>query len=406
MSTELETISENSCIAKNIGALHLKYGESGAYGDFDTHFMPTQDEVAPNGLLRIYESYRKQAKYPDFLPTWDTKEKYPPLKFHKYEDPALRADPNFPNLFPENKKHLINTRKVTPKMGTEIRGIQLTELSDSAKDELALLVAQRGVVLLRNQNMAEKGAAYAANYGKHFGQLHIHPTSGHPEHIPELHITFRRPDHDEFDRVFYDSNSSIFWHTDVSYELQPPSYTFFNVLEGPDGGGDTLFGDSIEAFDRLSKPFQDFLSTLHVTHSSKEQANDSKIQEGIQRRDPVTNIHPLVRVHPVLKKKCLFVNKSFSRRIIELKKPESNLLLDFLYSLADNTHDLQLRANWEPGTVAVWDNRRVQHSAVIDWEAPIRRHAFRITAQGERPVESLKHLNDETYYPSSVGRGL
>ncbi|KOG97668.1 sulfonate dioxygenase DI49_3480 [Saccharomyces eubayanus] len=380
---------------------NLHYNSKLSYGNFDTHFYAGQDEVSPTGLLKIRNSYRKKSKYPDYLPTWDPTEKHEPLKFHAYQDPALKADVDFPNLFTKERIGQTKVKKVTPKFGLEISGIQLTDLSDPAKDELALLVAQKGVVIFRDQNFADEGPEYVTQYGSHFGKLHIHQTSGHPQKVPELHITFRRPDADEFARVFKDSTTSRGWHTDVSYELQPPSYTFFTVVEGPDGGGDTLFADTIEAFNRLSKPFQDFLSTLHVIHSSKEQAENSQSQGGVQRRLPVTHIHPLVRVHPVLKKKCLYVNRAFSRKIVELKRQESDSLLEFLYDLVESSQDLQLRAKWEPRTVVVWDNRRVQHSAVIDWEEPIHRHAFRITPQAERPVEDLKFLNDENYYPSS-----
>lgn len=365
------------------------------YGNFDTHFYAGQDEVGSDGVLRIAKAYRQKAKHPEFLPTWDPRQKYPPLEFFKYEDPALRADPSFPNLL--NGK--TSLKPITPKLGTEIRGLQLTKLSDAAKDELALLVAQRGVVVLRDQDFVDQGPGYAEDYGRHFGKLHIHQTSGAPEGHPHLHITFRRPDRKEFDRVFQDAASSVSFHTDVSYELQPPSYTFFAQLEGPESGGDTLFADTIEAFDRLSPHFQEFLSTLHVIHSSKEQAFSSKANGSIQRRAPVTHIHPLVRVHPVLKKKCLFVNRAFSRKIVELKSGESSHLLDFLYGIIESGHDLQLRAKWEPGTVAIWDNRRTQHSAIVDWEDPVTRHNVRITPQAERPVEDLKYLNDPTYYP-------
>lgn len=91
-----------------------------------------------------------------------------------------------------------------------------------------------------------------------------------------------------------------------------------------------------------------------------------------------------------MKKKCLYVNRAFSRKIVELKRQESESLLNFLSNLVESSHDLQLRAKWEPHSVVIWDNRRVQHSAVIDWEEPIHRHAFRITPQAERPVEDLK----------------
>ncbi|SCU95712.1 LAFA_0G01794g1_1 [Lachancea sp. 'fantastica'] len=382
---------------------HAKLLESdNGYANFDTHFFDGQDEVGKDGVLRISNKFRAKSANADFLPEWDQSQKYGPLTYHDYVDPGLRADPGFPNLFPDFAPGKATIKKITPKLGTEIEGIQLTQLSDAAKDELALLVAQRGVVIFRNQDFAQKGPQYAVDYGSHFGKLHVHQTSGAPKGHPQLHITFRRPDQKEFHRVFRDQVSSINFHTDVSYELQPPSYTFFSVLEGPAGGGDTLFSDSLTAYERLSPAFQDFLSTLHVVHSSKEQAENSRVQGGIQRRKPVTHIHPLVRYHPVLKKKTLFVNSSFSRRIVELKKPESDQILQFLYDLINHTQDLQLRANWEPGTVTIWDNRRVHHSAVIDWEEPILRHAFRITPQGERPIEDPKYLNDPTYFPSDL----
>lgn len=380
-------------------------GSDSSYGSFDTHFYGGQDEIGSDGILKINAKFRNKSNYPDFLPVWNPNEKYNPLTFHKYEDPALRADPNLPNLL-NPKIEGLSYNKITPKLGTEIKGIQLTQLDEAAKDELALLVAQRGVVVLRDQDFRDKGPEYALNYGRYFGKLHVHQTSGAPDGHPELHVTFRRPDQKEFERVFEDSLSSIRFHTDVSYELQPPSYTFFTVLEGPESGGDTLFSDSIEAFNRLSPNLQEYLSGLHVVHSSVEQADNSRKQGGIQRRAPVTHIHPLVRIHPVLKKKSLFVNRAFSRRIVELKKPESDVLLNFLYDLVDTTHDFQLRASWEPSTVAIWDNRRVHHSAVIDWDEPVSRHAFRITPQGERPVEDLKFLNKEDYYPSSLTSGL
>ncbi|KAM9895092.1 hypothetical protein OXX79_008296 [Metschnikowia pulcherrima] len=360
-------------------------------GDFDTHFNKETDQITSEGILTVNDRYIKEAKFPDFLPTWDPSQKYKPLKFFKHEDPGARADPSFPNLFPKDSEH--QTKRVTPKLGSEVRGIQISELSDQGKDELALLVAERGVVIFRDQNFAEKGPQFAVEFGKHFGRLHIHPTSGAPLNHPELHITYRRADPTEFDRVFSQRTSAISWHSDVSYELQPPGTTFFSVLDGPDAGGDTIFADTEEAYNRLSPEFQKRLQGLHVLHSSEQQASNSRDQGGIERRTPVSNVHPLIRTHPVTGRKNIFLNRPFARRIVELKEEESDYLLSFLYSHIELSHDLQLRASWEPRSVVIWDNRRVVHSAVIDWDTPVSRHAFRITPQAERPVEDLADLN-------------
>jgi len=374
------------------------------FGNFDIHFYNGQDEVGPDGVLVINSKNREQSNFPEFLPTWDPNQKYAPLKFFKHQDPGARADPNLINLFPEGLSGV--TKKITPKFGTEVKGVQLSQLSDKGKDDLALFVAQRGVVVFRNQDFARQGPAFAVEYGKHFGRLHIHPTSGAPKNHPELHITYRRPDKGEFERVFANRTNNVGWHSDVSYELQPPGTTFFSVLEGPESGGDTIFADTEEAYNRLSPDFQKRLEGLHVLHTSKDQAIDSKTFGGIERRTPVSNIHPLIRVHPVTGKKNIYLNKPFSRRIVELKEEESNALLSFLYTHIELAHDLQLRANWEPNSVVIWDNRRTVHSAIIDWDSPISRHAFRITPQAERPVADLKDLNKEEIDVGDVADAL
>ncbi|WPK22893.1 hypothetical protein PUMCH_000114 [Australozyma saopauloensis] len=360
-------------------------------GDYDTHFNKATDQITRDGLLTVNEKNTKNALYPDFLPTWNPNEKYPPLEFFKHEDPGKKANPKLPNLLPKDGLQVV--KRITPKFGTEIVGVQLSQLDNQGKDELALLVAQRGVVVFREQDFAKYGPQFAVDYGRHFGRLHIHPTSGAPRNHPELHICYRRADPNEFERIFSTKTSAIQWHSDVSYELQPPGVTFFSVLEGPDAGGDTIFADTEEAYNRLSPEFQKRLLNLHVLHSSGEQALNSRSLGGVERRAPVSHIHPLIRTHPVTGKKNIFLNRPFSRKIIELKEDESDYLLNFLYTHIELAQDLQLRAKWEPGSVVVWDNRRLVHSAVIDWDEPVSRHAFRITPQAERPVENLADLN-------------
>ncbi|KAH3898894.1 TauD/TfdA dioxygenase family protein SCDLUD_005235 [Saccharomycodes ludwigii] len=162
-------------------------------------------------------------------------------------------------------------------------------------------------------------------------------------------------------------------------------------------GGDTLFADTVEAYKRLSPKFREFLETLSVVHTGKGQAQFSGIEGGIIRREPVESVHPLVREHPVLKEKILFVNQGFSKRIVGLKRGESDVLLDFLTRLVENTHDLQIRAHHTPGSVVIWDNRRTQHGITFDFDKPVLRHLARVTATGERPVVDLKYLNDINY---------
>jgi sulfonate dioxygenase len=129
-----------------------------------------------------------------------------------------------------------------------------------------------------------------------------------------------------------DSVTTTGFHSDVTYEEQPPGLTTLFLYETPYTGGDTLYVSQVEAYNRLSPSFQAYLETLSVVHSGVEQANYSRAggRGGVVKREPVENVHPLVRRHPVTGDKALFVNKQFSRRIVGLKTEESDAILNFL----------------------------------------------------------------------------
>ena len=182
-----------------------------------------------------------------------------------------------------------------PKFGSEIDGVQLSQLNDKGKDELALFLAQRKVLLFNEQDFADKGPGFAVEFGKYFGRLHVHPSSGSPRGHQELHITYRRPEKGELQRVFAHRTTSVGFHSDVSYEITPLRFTLFQVLESGDGG-DTVFVDTVEA--RLSPAFQNDWKVTYV-YTSEDQAANSAHQGGVERRKAVSNIHPLVRLDPV-----------------------------------------------------------------------------------------------------------
>lgn len=101
-------------------------------------------------------------------------------------------------------------------------------------------MAQRKVVVFKDQDFADLSLDKALEFGGHFGKHHIHPTSGSPEGYPELHIVHRYPVDGkgvrEVDERFSEKNSSVSWHSDVSYEGQPPGTTFLYQFEGPESG--------------------------------------------------------------------------------------------------------------------------------------------------------------------------
>jgi sulfonate dioxygenase len=122
--------------------------------------------------------------------------------------------------------------------------------------------------------------------------------------------------------MVHHSNGDL-WHTDVSYERQPPGTTTLKIDTLPPVGGDTLWASAYVAYEKLSPAIQKLLEGLEAVHSAKEQAENSAKNGGPVRREPVENIHPIVRTHPVTKRKALYVNPVFTRRIVGLTHRES-----------------------------------------------------------------------------------
>ncbi|KAI1132393.1 hypothetical protein F5Y10DRAFT_207724 [Nemania abortiva] len=350
---------------------------AGQYKEFQTYHF---SQEAEEGKVEGFEA----AKYPHYLPTWDKTLKYPPLEPFEHYEHGKDADTSFPELLPESAQ----VTHLTPTIGTEVRGVQLSSLSDAGKDQLARYVAERKVVAFRNQDFKDLSIPEALKFGGYFGRHHIHPTSGAPAGHPEIHLVHRGAGDNRADMYFCQRVSSVAWHSDVSYEQQPPGTTFLYILDTPETGGDTLFSNAVEAYNRLSPLFQERLHGLKATHSGVEQVAVANARGSINRREPVTNVHPIVRTHPATGEKALYVNPQFTREIVGLKREESDAILKFLYDHIAFGADFQARVKWEEGTVVVWDNRVTQHSALLDWKNGQRRHLARITPQAERPYET------------------
>ncbi|TEB35127.1 alpha-ketoglutarate-dependent sulfonate dioxygenase [Coprinellus micaceus] len=335
----------------------------------------------------------QEYRYAHLLPHF-SEDRYPPLEPYEHVDPGHRAlqHPN-PRSFLDTAERVI---EITPQLGTEVRGINLAELDSDGRDQLALEVARRGLMVFRDQgDFINRGPDFYLQWGRHYGRLHIHPTSGHPRGYPELHLVYR-DGKQSFNFEVDDSITTTVWHSDVSYELQPPGLTTFFLLTAPPTGGDTLFTSQVSALKKLSPQFVAFLKTLKAVHSGVEQAEFSRNgrRGGTVRRDPVEHVHPVVRRHPVTGDEALYVNRQFTRRIVGLKREESEAILRLLYDHIDKSADNQARVRWEPNTIVLWDNRVTAHSANVDFRhLPDARHGARITPQAERPIPALEGLD-------------
>ncbi len=133
----------------------------------------------------------------------------------------------------------------------------------------------------------------------------------------------------------------------------------------PSVGGDTLFASASQAYNHLSEPLQRLLDRLTASHHGGAALGRAsrKVDDTIPEESVV---HPVARIHPDTGARCLFVNQLFTERINEVTPRESEALLAMLYDQFKDP-EIQCRFHWEPGDVAIWENRAVQHYATPDY---------------------------------------
>jgi taurine dioxygenase len=269
----------------------------------------------------------------------------------------------------------IQINPVTPKIGGEVSGIDLTRaLSNQQVEDLHTALAEHQVLFFRDQKLT---LDQQKTLGRHFGDLHIHPNTpgpeGHPEVLP----------------IHADGNSKRIngenWHSDVSCDIEPPLGSILHLHTVPSSGGDTIFASQYAAYDALTPAFQEFLSGLTATHSGERSYRRTNRLLGINDSGRVFPhaVHPIVRTHPVTRRRALFVNWGFTTHINELSDTESRAVLDFLFAHATQPA-FQVRFRWQPDSVAFWDNRAVQHIAMWDYFPQVR-SGNRVTIKGDRP---------------------
>jgi taurine dioxygenase len=151
----------------------------------------------------------------------------------------------------------------------------------------------------------------------------------------------------------------------------------------PPVGGDTIWADAAAAYEGLPQAVKVRIEDLDAEHdivrSFGPRVTDEKRAEIARDFPPVT--HPVVRVHPETGAKVLYVNYTFTTRIVGIDEAESAELLRLLFDRI-KVPEYHVRFRWSPNAVAIWDNRATQHYAVGDyWPAP--RTMERVTVAGD-----------------------
>jgi taurine dioxygenase len=134
---------------------------------------------------------------------------WPPLAEVPYHECGVHGDPAFRNLLGA----ATDVVDCAPKIGTEVSGVRLTRLTDAQKDDLARLIATRGVVFFRGQDDFDMQAQ--RELGAYFGTLHRHATTAVPRQsgLEDVHVVYTDVNSKDQRALF---TPTFLWHSDVS----------------------------------------------------------------------------------------------------------------------------------------------------------------------------------------------
>ena len=263
-------------------------------------------------------------------------------------------------------------------IGTEVHGLDLRdELGSETSMFLKKLWLERKVIFFRDQPLSED---QHVRFGQIFGELDVLPQVGDGASRPEL-LVIRRNGSDG-------SGNEAFFHQDVPYADPPCAGSVALLRECPPIGGDTIFADMAAAYDGLSPWLKTAANGLTAEHRFDEgiryhnSAVSQELIDAYMRKYP-PKAHPLVHTHSETGQRILYVSQTYTSRILDLPQDESAALIALLSSQARRP-EYQCRFRWQKNSIAIWDNRAVQHYACFDYPGEFR-ELHRVTILDERP---------------------
>lgn len=261
-------------------------------------------------------------------------------------------------------------------VGAFVEGVQVADCDDEAFAVIHAAFVTHGVVFLRDQRLSpDQHLAFARRWSTINVNRFFTPVAGHPE-IAEVR---KEPDQTE--------NIGQVWHTDHSYDERPAMGSILYARTVPPVGGDTLFASQYAAYEALDPALRTALLDRWAWHSSRHafgveaQTGDG---EGTLFNNPEAATqdarHPVIIRHPLSGRPALYVNPDFTVRFDGESADDSAALLSALWDHASRD-DFVYRFRWDAGSMAIWDNRAVQHKALNDYHGYLRL-MHRVTLEG------------------------
>lgn len=272
---------------------------------------------------------------------------------------------------------MVTVNPIAGACGALIEGVDLRDPSEGEVADIRKAWLDHGVVFFREQDLSpEQFLAFADSIGPRARYPFVPGIEGYPDIIAVMKLPHEKV------------NFGGIWHSDTAYLDEPPMATMLLARETPPAGGDTLYASQYAAYEALSDGMKELLAPLKGVNSSA-MADVSKTREdrikdaGDAPKQDYEAAHPVIRTHPETGRKALYVNVAHTSHFEGMTPDESKGLLQFLFA-HQTKPEFTCRWSWAPGSLALWDNRCVQHNPVNDYHG-YKRVMHRITLQGDRP---------------------
>ncbi len=247
-------------------------------------------------------------------------------------------------------------------LGAEVSGLDLRkDLDEATVADLRALLLDRLVLLFPDQHLSPDAQRILM---RHFGEVEKHPER------PQI----LEGSDEEVVVVAPSGGVSAVWHCDYEPDLVPCGICSLNMVESAaDGGGDTIFVNGYRIYESFSERMRLLLDSLTAVHRNT----------GNRGRNRDEAHFPLVGIHPETGRRGLLYSAHHVQDFLELLPDESEMILARLQQRTQQPN-FALRHHWRPGSIALWDNRCVQHYVVPDFEGS--RLLYQVTVSADMPV--------------------
>jgi len=290
----------------------------------------------------------------------------------------------------------IGVKQVAGRIGAEVSGVRLSGSLDRetfAEIERALL--RHKVIFVRDQDHLDNAEHEA--FGALFGKVVAHPTVPAPKDTRILELNSQGG-----------GGRADSWHTDVTFVQAFPKVSVLRAITVPAFGGDTVWANSVAAYEQLSPALKQLAEQLWAIHTNDYDYAATRDDFEAERLKHHENVfvskvfeaeHPVVHVHPQTGERSLLLGH-FIKKLIGLPTADSIRIFDILQNRSVRLENT-VRWRWKANDVAIWDNRSTQHYAINDY-GDAKRLMRRVTIEGDAAVSITGERSRTRRRPEAV----